>query len=299
MKKTSLVLLAAGMGSRYGSLKQMDEFGPNGETIMDYSIYDAKRAGFNHIVFIIRDAFKAAFEEKFANRFGDDIQVDFVTQELNKGTGDFQVPANRQKPWGTAHALLMAKEVVDGNFAIINADDYYGVEAYEILAKFLKKEQDDFCIVAYELDNTLSDHGHVNRGVCQEDSNGHLIDVQECVAIAREEDGIIRFPHKDGKKTLDEKAKVSMNMFGFTNQYFDMASNMFSEFLEKRGQEEKSELYIPTVLDENIKKNDLKINVLVSPSQWFGVTYADDKPIVQQKLQKLIDDKVYPWNLWE
>ena len=298
MKKTSLVLLAAGMGSRYGSLKQMDEFGPNGETIMDYSIYDAKRAGFNHIVFIIREAFKDAFEEKFANRFGDDIQVDFVTQELHKATGDFEVPETRQKPWGTAHALLMAKEVVDGNFAIINADDYYGVEAYQILAEFLNRDSNEFCIVAYELDNTLSENGHVNRGVCQADSNNHLIDVEECVAISRGEDGVISYPTDAGPKQLDDKTKVSMNMFGFSNKYFNMAEERFSEFLKTRGQEEKSEIYIPAVLDHNIKNDDLKINVLVSPSQWFGVTYADDKPVVQSKLQKLIDANVYPKNLW-
>lgn len=298
MKRTSLVLLAAGMGSRYGSLKQMDEFGPNGETIMDYSIYDAKRAGFNHIVFIIREAFKPAFEAKFANRFGDDIQVDFVTQELDKHVGDFVVPETREKPWGTAHALLMASEVVTGNFAVVNADDYYGVEAYKTLVEFLNKDTDDFCIVAYQLKNTLSDHGSVNRGVCFEDDQGRLKEVVECTKIVRNDQGIIEYPCESGNKTLDEDTKVSMNMFGFTPDYFKRAGTMFAEFLTERGHEEKSELYIPAVLDEGIQNNTLNINVLVSPSQWFGVTYKDDKPVVQEKLRSLIEAGVYPEDLW-
>ncbi len=298
MKKTSLVLLAAGMGSRYGSLKQMDEFGPHGETIMDYSLYDAKRAGFNHFVFIIREAFREAFEQKFAKRFGEDVQVDFVTQELDKGTGDYKVPESRQKPWGTAHALLMAEEVVDGNFAIINADDYYGVESYETLYKFLQTDTDDYCIVAYELENTLSDYGHVNRGVCRVDERGNLIDVEECIAIRKDENGNIVFPHDNGFKSLEAKTKVSMNMFGFRSSYFKLAQEEFSKFLTERGTEEKSELYIPFVLDYAIKNKGQHINVLTSPSHWFGVTYKDDKPFVQEKFKQLIVDGVYPENLW-
>lgn len=298
MKKTSLVLLAAGMGSRYGSLKQMDEFGPNGETIMDYSLYDAKRAGFNHFVFIIREAFKEAFESKFANRFGDDVQVDFVTQELDKATGDFNVPATRTKPWGTGHALLMAQEVVDGNFAIINADDYYGVESYQTLFNFLQTDSEDYCIVAYKLKNTLSDHGHVNRGVCRVDEKGNLIDVEECIAIRREDSGRISFPTDDGSRELMEDANVSMNMFGFRSTYFALAQQEFDIFLKERGQEEKSELYIPYILDTAIKNKGQKINVLSSPSQWFGVTYKEDKPHVQAKFKKLIENGVYPENLW-
>jgi len=298
MKKTSLVLLAAGMGSRYGSLKQMDEFGPNGETIMDYSIYDAVRAGFNHIVFIIRESFQDAFREKFEHRFGSDVKVDFVTQELDKATGDFKVPETRQKPWGTAHALLMASEVVDGKFGIVNADDYYGVEAYKILFDFLQKDTEDFCIVAYPLQNTLSDHGHVNRGVCFEDENGNLLDVVECVAIQKGEDGIISYPEGDSRKELAADTNVSMNMFGFNTRFFDKAAEMFTDFLKERGHEEKSELYIPKVLDESMKAGELNIQILTSPSQWFGVTYKDDKPHVQAKFKELIETKVYPEDLW-
>lgn len=297
MKKMSLVLLAAGMGSRYGSLKQMDEFGPNGETIMDYSIYDAIRAGFNHIVFIIRESFREPFEAKFKDRFGDDIQVDFVTQELDKAVGDFKIPESRTKPWGTAHALLMAADVVKGNFAVVNADDYYGVEAYEELANHLKKDTEDFCIISYHLENTLSEHGHVNRGVCSEDENGHLVDVVECTQISKSK-GTISYPVEGGIKTLSPKTKVSMNMFGFTPKFFDLAKGMFSEFIENKGNEEKSEFYIPTVLDAGIKNADIKINVLVSPSHWFGVTYKEDKPVVEEKLGKLITKGVYPPNLW-
>lgn len=298
MKKTSLVLLAAGMGSRYGSLKQMDAFGPNGETIMDYSIYDAIRAGFNHIVFIIRDSFRDAFEEKFKNRFGKDIKVDFVSQELDKATGDFQVPETREKPWGTAHALLMAQEVVEGNFAVVNADDYYGVEAYKKLAEFLQNDPDDFCILSYHLENTLSEHGTVNRGVCFEDADGNLKDVVECTKIAKDSSGNITYPVEGGIKTLSPNTKVSMNMFGFTPKYFEMAKSMFDVFLKEHGHEEKSEIYIPNVLDQGMKSGELNIQVLSSPSNWFGVTYKDDKPVVQEKLSKLIAEGVYPKNLW-
>lgn len=298
MAKTSLVLLAAGMGSRYGSLKQMDEFGPNGETIMDYSIYDAIRAGFDHIVFIIRESFQDAFEAKFKSRFGDDIQVDFVTQELDKQTGDFEVPETRQKPWGTAHALLMANEVVEGNFGIVNADDYYGVEAYQILYDFLQLETKNFSIIAYPLQNTLSDHGHVNRGVCFEDENGNLKDVVECTQISKDQNGVISYPDGDSRKELSPDTNVSMNMFGFNSHFFDLASSMFSSFLEDHGMEEKSEFYIPKVLDNAMKSGDLNIQILTSPSQWFGVTYKDDKPHVQAKFQELIDKGVYPKKLW-
>lgn len=299
MKQLSLVLLAAGMGSRYGSLKQMDEFGPNGETIMDYSIYDAKRAGFNHIVFIIRESFEEAFREKFDNRFGDDIKVDFVTQELHKELGDFELPETRVKPWGTGHALMMVSEVVNGPFAVINADDYYGVEAYQILADHLKANQDDFCIVAYQLKNTLSDHGTVNRGVCQVDNQGNLVDVNETLKISRNEAGEITFPTEEGHGMLEEDTKVSMNMFGFTPKYFELATSQFSDFLQDKGHEEKSEFYIPQILDKEIKADNLEVQVLTSPSKWFGVTYKEDKPHVQKSIQALIDDNVYPNKLWE
>ena len=299
MQKMSLVLLAAGMGSRYGSLKQMDEFGPHGETIMDYSIYDAIRAGFNHIVFIIRDSFRDAFEEKFKNRFGDDIQVDFVSQELDRATGSYEVPSTREKPWGTAHALLMAKDVVKGNFGVVNADDYYGKEAYETLATFLSSDPTDFCIISYHLENTLSEHGNVNRGVCQVDEKGNLVDIVECVQISKDQHQIISYPVEGGIKTLSPLTKVSMNMFGFTPKYFTLAESQFKSFLQDRGHEEKSEFYIPNVLDTGIKNNEFDIQVLVSPSQWFGVTYKEDKPVVEKKLKELIAAKVYPAQLWK
>ena len=192
----------------------------------------------------------------------------------------------------------MAQEAVDGNFAIINADDYYGVESYQTLYNFLQTDNEDYCIVAYELKNTLSDHGHVNRGVCRVDENGNLIDVEECIAIRREDSGKIIFPTENGSKELSESTNVSMNMFGFRSSYFDVAQNEFKMFLEERGHEEKSELYIPYILDTAIKNMGQKIKVLSSPSQWFGVTYKEDKPHVQSKFKKLIEDGVYPENLW-
>lgn len=298
MQKLSLVLLAAGMGSRYGSLKQMDAFGPNGETIMDYSIYDAIRAGFNHIVFIVRESFVDAFKAKFENRFGDQVTVEFVTQELNKSIGSFELPESRVKPWGTAHALLMVKDVVSGPFAVVNADDYYGVEAFQTLAKYLQSSPKDFCIVAYELNNTLSEHGTVNRGVCIVDDSGNLKDVQETLKISKSEDGII-YPKEDGTfGKLDPDTKVSMNMFGFTPSFFTFASEQFATFLEQFGNEEKSEFYIPQVLDKEIKADNLNVQVFTSPSKWFGVTYKEDKPHVQKVLGELIEQGRYPHDLW-
>ena len=300
MSKLSLVLLAAGMGSRYGALKQMDEFGPNGETIMDYSIYDAIHAGFDHIVFIIRESFQEAFEEKFSNRFGKDIKVEFVTQELDKATGDFVVPDYREKPWGTGHALLMVKEVVNGPFAVINADDYYGKEAFKTLADYLNNSPNEFCIVAYQLANTLSKHGTVNRGLCILDEEGNLQDVIETLSIGYDDEGTIVYPSNgDEYKTLDGDTKVSMNMFGFTPEFFTLAESQFKDFLKERGQEPKSEFYIPQVLDHEIKKNGLNVRVLNSPSKWFGVTYKEDKPAVESSIQELISKGVYPENLWE
>lgn len=299
MSKLSLVLLAAGMGSRYGALKQMDEFGPNGETIMDYSIYDAIHAGFDHIVFIIRESFQEAFEEKFANRFGNDIKVDFVTQELDKSTGDFVVPDYREKPWGTGHALLMVKDVVDGPFAVINADDYYGKEAFSTLANYLQDSPSEFCIVAYQLANTLSKHGTVNRGLCILDEEGNLQDVIETLSIGYNDQGDIVYPTEgDNYKELDGNTKVSMNMFGFTPEFFSLAESQFAQFLEEQGQELKSEFYIPQILDHEIKKNDLHVRVLNSPSKWFGVTYKEDKPAVEASIQELINKGAYPEKLW-
>jgi NDP-sugar pyrophosphorylase family protein len=298
--KPTLLILAAGMGSRYGTLKQMDAFGPNGETIIDYSLYDAINAGFGKVVFIIREYFKNDFESYFRAKLGDKIEMEFVTQELDNLPDGSSFDPERKKPWGTAHAIWVAKDVINEPFGVINADDYYGVDSFKQLASFLtdEKNENDYAVVAYYLRNTLSDHGTVNRGVCSVNENGNLIDVKECVKIKRGEDGLISYPDLDQNQILEENTLVSMNMWGFLPSYFNHCDNLFRDFLEKHGMELTSEFYIPTLIDQLIKDNILNVKVLDTESDWFGVTYKEDKPFVMEKINQLIEDKVYPQNLW-
>ncbi len=298
--KPTLVVLAAGMGSRYGALKQMDPFGPNGETIIDYSIYDAIKAGFGKVVFIVRESFLGAFKEVFDDKFGDKIEVAYVTQEIDKIPEGIEINPERAKPWGTAHAVMMAAEETEGPFAVINADDYYGVDAYQTLADFFKTDvsKEHFAVVGYKLVNTLSDHGTVNRGVCYSDDDGFLEEVVECINIKRKENNEIAYPDGDGESLLTEETLVSMNLWAFDARFFDNAERMFIEFLEERGMELKSEFFIPLVVDQLIQEGRIKTTTLQSNANWFGVTYQEDKPVVIAKLNKLIDDGVYPKNLW-
>lgn len=297
MNKPTLLVLAAGMGSRYGKLKQLDAFGPNGETIIDYSIYDAIRAGFGEVVFIIREYFKEEFKSHFDAKWGGKIKCTYVTQELNKVPEGAEYNPEREKPWGTAHAVWVAKDQIDGPFAVINADDYYGVDSFQVLADFFKNSADntDYAVVAYYLKNTLSDHGTVNRGVCFQNDGGNLTKVVECTKIARNEDGSITYP--ENEVTLSDDTLVSMNMWAFKPSYFDYADASFKNFIANEGDKLKSEYYIPTLVDELINADELDVKVLDTDSDWFGVTYMDDKPIVQKKLQALLDKGVYPQNL--
>ena len=304
--KPSLVILAAGMGSRYGGLKQMDEFGPNGETIIDYSIYDAIQAGFGKVVFVIRESFKEAFINFFSNKFEDKIQVEYVTQELSKLPDGFTVPEGREKPWGTAHAVQMAKEVVNEPFLVINADDYYGREAYKVAADFFSANPDDksgkklYNVIGYKLVNTLSEYGTVNRGVCKGDDNENLVSIQECKKIIREDDGIIRYPAENGSKNeLTDNDIVSMNMWGFYPSYFEFFDREFSAFLDKEGKELTSEYYIPDIIDLLIANKEADVKILSSDANWFGVTYQEDKPHVVAKLNEMIDSGFYPLHLWK
>lgn len=298
--KPTLLILAAGMGSRYGKLKQMDSFGPNGETIIEYSIYDAIAAGFGKLVFIVRDSFKVEFETYFRSKLDGKIEMEFVSQELDNIPEGLIYAEERQKPWGTAHAIWVAKHIINEPFGVINADDYYGVQAYSQLAQFLTAQKDsgDFAVVAYYLRNTLSDHGTVNRGVCTLDESGHLSDVKECVKIKRDEDGVIRYPVENGTEVLGEDTLVSMNMWGFLPSYFDYCETMFVDFLNSEGMKLTSEFYIPTLIDYLIKNNILNVEVIDTESEWFGVTYQEDKPFVMDKITSLIHNGVYPKNLW-
>ncbi|MGE5355856.1 MAG: nucleotidyltransferase family protein [Deltaproteobacteria bacterium] len=302
--KPTLVVLAAGMGSRYGGLKQMDAFGPNGETILDFSIYDAINSGFGKVVFIIRQSFLEDFKNFFKGKFEDRIEVEFVTQELEKipeGYGPFE----RQKPWGTAHAVQMAKDVTQEPFLVINADDYYGRDAYKVAFEYFNEfplskldDKDIFFVMGYKLKKTLSDHGTVNRGVCEADEYGNLIDIKECKKIGREDDGVIRYPDGDSKQELSEESLVSMNMWGFYPSYFDFFDKNFRVFLKENGENPTSEYYIPDLIDFLIKEGQAVVKVLSSDSEWFGVTYQEDKPFVTTKLQELMDEGFYPPKLW-
>lgn len=300
--KPTLLVLAAGMGSRYGKLKQLDTFGPSGETIIDYSLHDAIQAGFGKVVFIIRDFFREEFESYFRRKLDGKIEVSFVSQELNDLPAGLTPPDDRVKPWGTAHAVWVARKEISVPFGVINADDYYGVASFKQLADFLKtvhvSGSPDYAVIAYYLRNTLSEHGTVNRGVCNVDSGGHLVSVKECVKIARSEDGVISYPSGDFRVTLSDETLVSMNMWGFQPSFFDHSNNIIHQFLQDSGMKEGAEIYIPTVIDSLIKNNVLNVKVIDTESDWFGVTYQEDKPFVMQKIQQLISEGVYHENLW-
>lgn len=301
-ERVSLVVLAAGMGSRYGGLKQMDSFGPNGETIIDYSLYDAYRAGFDHVVFIIRDFFAEKFKESFEPKMRGRMETDYVYQELTNIPEAFDIPKERDRPWGTGHAVWVAKPVISGPFAVINADDYYGPESYKILYDFLTTSRDpeEYGVVGYRLDNTLSEHGTVNRGVCEANDTGYLRNIVECKQIGRDAEGVISYPAEDGRPVLLSKdAPVSMNMWAFYPSYFNYFEEQFGAFLAEQGREMKSEFYIPSLVDELIRTNKRQTKILHSESEWFGVTYQEDKEFVSKRLQNLLKDSVYPYNLWE
>jgi choline kinase len=298
-KKPTLLILAAGMGSRYGKLKQMDGFGPHGETIIDYSIYDAIRAGFGKIVFIIRDAFREDFETYWRPKLEGKVEMEFVNQDLRDLPDGFEVPAERVKPWGTAHAIWVAKNVICEPFGVINADDYYGVDSYHQLSQFLQeKDSKDYAVVAYYLRNTLSEYGTVNRGVCRVDDRRNLIDVKECFKIKRNDQGHIAYPDGDGSIILDEETLVSMNMWGFFESYFEYCTDDLKSYLENHGHEPTAEYFIPSLVDKLIKSETLDVKVLDTESDWFGVTYPEDKPFVIAKIESLIADGVYPSKLW-
>ena len=300
--KPSLVVLAAGMGSRYGGLKQMDPMGPNGETVLDYSVFDAIRAGFGQVVFVIRKDFEEAFKESVGARFSDRIQVDYAFQTLDDLPAGFQLPVDREKPWGTSHAVLAARHVVKGPFAVINADDFYGADAYQQMAKFLTGTSPDptpanYSMVGYRLDKTLSEEGGVNRGICQLD-DGLLQNVEEVVDIQRKDSGDVIGTNLNGESVkVDPAGLVSMNFWGFFPSFFEHLNDHFCVFLRENLTTTKAECYIPTVVDELIETKQANCHVLATSSSWFGVTYPDDKPTVVASIRQLIDNGEYPEKL--
>ena len=302
--KPTLLILAAGMGSRYGGLKQVDPVGPNGEAIIDYSIYDAIRAGYGKVVFVIRESFAAAFLESFDSKLKGKIETEYVFQELlNFVPDDVEVSAERQKPWGTGHAVLVAKDVINEPFAVINADDYYGPGSYQLTHDYLLNPNtdpaNDYCMVGYMLDKTLSEHGYVSRGICETDSDEFLQTVVERTHIERVDGKIITQIEEGKTMELTGNEVVSMNFWGFMPSYFDHLETYFTHFIRENAQNPKGEFYIPTVVNDLIDKGMINLKVLQSKDLWFGVTYKEDKASAVTSINKLIAKGVYPEKLWK
>ena len=301
--KPTLVVLAAGMGSRYGGLKQVDPVGPSGEAILDYSVFDASRAGFGKVVFIIRKDFEEVFREKVGKKYEGIMEVAYAFQDLNDLPPPYVVPEGRSKPWGTAHAIRAARDVVKEPFAAINADDFYGRDAFQQLAKFLTGEKGcpckhHFAMVGYNLSLTLSEHGSVARGVCKIDEAGYLTDVKEMTKLVKAGDMAENQEDPENPVKVPLDARVSMNLWGFTPALFTELEERFPKWLAENGSKEKSEWYIPFVVDELIKEGKADAKVLPTESAWFGVTYREDKPLVVDAIAKLVADGEYPEKLF-
>jgi hypothetical protein len=299
--KPTLLVLAAGMGTRYGGNKQLDEVGPSGETIIDYSIYDAIRAGFGKIVFVIRRDIEEQVKERFVKKLKGKIKVDYVFQEISNLPEGVKVSAERNKPWGTSHAILVTAEKIREPFGVINADDYYGVESFRILRDFLVNDNDpnSYCIVGYKMKNTLSDHGHVNRGVCRVGADGLLKNIVETRQIEKTPEGA-KAPDGSGnfEKFTGEEV-VSMNLWGFKPSCFGFLGEEFRNFIDQNGMDLKAELDIPTSIDKFVKSGEITIKILMSNERWFGVTYRDDKPFVVNSLNNMIREGIYPSNIYQ
>jgi len=292
--------LAAGMGSRYGGLKQMDGLGPNGEAILDYSVYDALRAGFGKIVFVIRKDFEDDFRHVVLSKYEGKVPCEICFQSIDKVPAGCTYNHERTKPWGTNHAVLMGKELIREPFAVINADDFYGADAFRVLADFLRSietKKGEYCMVGYRVANTLSENGTVSRGVCTTDENGLLTNVVERTKI-EDKNGTIVFTEDGVDTPLDPHTPVSMNMWGFTPEYFDYVEKAFRTFLAEHGQELKSEFYIPTLVNQLIVDGIATCKVLDTTAKWFGVTYSEDRPQVVMKINQLIKEGIYPAKLF-
>ncbi|MFZ0393362.1 MAG: sugar phosphate nucleotidyltransferase [Terracidiphilus sp.] len=294
----TLLVMAAGMGSRYGGLKQIDPVGPNGETIIDYSIYDAMRAGFAKLVFVIRKDIELPFRETVGARFERRIPVEYVFQELDKIPAGFSVPEGRTKPWGTTQAVLAAADVIHEPFAVINADDFYGAESFRVLAEHLQSGSQDYAMVGFILRNTLSDYGSVARGVCRVNAQGFLEGVEELTSIVRDGDRARNTAPDGTVRRLSGEEPVSMNYWGFTPRIFAQLRHLFRRFLERNATDLKAECYVPVAVNELIATGEARVKVLHSRDPWFGVTYREDRPRVIESTRRLIDAGTYPGALW-
>ena len=299
MNSVTLLVLAAGMGSRYGGLKQLDAVGPNGETVIDYSVFDAIRAGFKKVVFIIREDFRKEFQSSIGNKFQSQIEVEYAYQKLEVLPSGYSFPQDREKPWGTGHAILSAKQVVNEPFAVINADDFYGKLAYQKIFQYLSTVSIDsspsrFCMVGYPLINTLSEFGSVSRGICIVSNHNKLESVNELTCIQKIENEIVNEDEFQKRQVLSGDEVVSMNMWGFTPQLFSQLEKLFSEFLSENIDNLSSEFYIPFAVDSLIQSNIANVEVLETTEKWFGVTYKEDKSYVQSAVCNLIESGEYP-----
>jgi UTP-glucose-1-phosphate uridylyltransferase len=297
----SLLILAAGMGSRYGGLKQVDSFGPSGEAIIDYSIYDAMQAGFRKIVLVIRKNMEEDFKNFFEGRFSPELDIHYVYQELNHIPEGLEVPEGREKPWGTGHAVMVAGSKIQEPFVIINADDFYGAGSYRLAFDYLSSlnaADAKYCILGYQVSKTLSDHGHVSRAICETDNKQNLIGLVERTQIFRKNDKIVYKDDDDRLVPVSEQVNVSMNMMGFTPTIFQNLKNAFDTFIQKNITELKSEFFLPNVVGDLIIQNKAEVKVLPTDESWFGVTYKEDKPIVINKIKNLVESGKYPTPLW-
>jgi len=299
--KPTLLILAAGMGNRYGGLKQIDPIGPNGEIIIDYSIYDAIRAGFGKILFVIRHYFKDAFKEKIGSKFDDLVETAYAYQELDTALDGFVPPSEREKPWGTGHATLLGKDFINEPFAVINADDYYGINSFKMMADFLcgpEVSATNYAMVGFKLRNTLSEYGSVARGVCYCNDKQYLGDIFERTGVEKYGTGARYFDQDGTEHLLTGDEVVSMNLWGFHPSVFSHISAKFKDFLKEHGNNTEAELYIPTVIHDLIENGKIKVKVLPTHDTWFGVTYKEDREIAKRCIRKLIDDGLYPEKLW-
>ncbi|WP_010135640.1 sugar phosphate nucleotidyltransferase [Ochrovirga pacifica] len=302
MDKYTLVVLAAGMGSRYGGLKQMDTMSEEGDTIIDFSLYDAIDAGFQKVVFIVREEFIDQFKQQFDHKLQDKVEVEYVCQELDKIPSGYPVHPDRKKPWGTGHAVLVAKEVINENFIVINGDDFYSREAFEtilVALKELDKNSYDMCMVGFNLAKTISENGYVSRGECYVNENNELTDIIERTHIEKVNGTIYRKDDKGNLIAMDEDTTVSMNFWGFTPKFLEQLEKDFVGFMSERSQELKSEFFMPTVVNNIIQENKGVVKVLKSDAKWYGVTYAEDKPVVTSAIAKMKENKMYPKHLWQ
>ena len=298
----ALLILAAGIGSRYGGIKQLDHIGPNGETLLDYSIYDAIRAGFSKIVFIIKEDLEKDFREVFIDRLSKFIEVDYVFQEIRMVPDGIRIPEARKKPWGTGHAVLLAGDRLSGPFAVINADDFYGRKAYEVLADYYRGwspiRENDYCMAGYHVDKTLSEFGSVSRGICKVNRKGELVDVVERTSISGTSAGIVYREGNEPPVTIPADSVVSMNFWGFTPSFFTYLTEGFGSFIRVNHESLKAEFYIPTMVNQLIKSKRVNVKVLSCDEQWFGMTYKEDREFVAESIRSLIQKGVYPQKLW-